>query len=148
SDVCSSDLPVVKTRSINDVPMLALTLWSDRYDDFQIRQMAEEVSSEIKKIKDVSTIKEIGGRSRELKVVLDKDKMAENGVDVLSIMQSIQANNGRMQSGSFVQHDQEFFLTPGQFLASKEDMESLVVGVHQQLPVYLKQVAQINDAAG
>ncbi len=140
--------PVVKTRSINDVPMLALTLWSDRYDDFQIRQMAEEVSSEIKKIKDVSTIKEIGGRSRELKVVLDKDKMAENGVDVLSIMQMIQANNGRMQSGSFVQHDQEFLLTTGQFLASKEDMENLVVGVHQQLPVYLKQVAQINDAAG
>lgn len=140
--------PVVKTRSINDVPMLALTLWSDRYDDFQIRQMAEEVSSEIKKIKDVSTIKEIGGRSRELKVVLDKDKMAENGVDALSIMQMIQANNGSMQSGSFVQHDQEFLLTTGQFLASKEDMENLVVGVHQQMPVYLKQVAQINDAAG
>ncbi|WP_312698392.1 efflux RND transporter permease subunit [Sphingobacterium mizutaii] len=140
--------PVVKTRSINDVPMLALTLWSDRYDDFQIRQMAEEVSSEIKKIKDVSTINEIGGRSRELKVVLDKDKMAENGVDALSIMQMIQANNGSMQSGSFVQHDQEFLLTTGQFLASKEDMENLVVGVHQQMPVYLKQVAQINDAAG
>lgn len=140
--------PVVKTRSINDVPMLALTLWSDRYDDFQIRQMAEEVSSEIKKIKDVSTIKEIGGRNRELKVVLDKDKMAENGVDALSIMQMIQANNGSMQSGSFVQHDQEFLLTTGQFLASKEDMENLVVGVHQQMPVYLKQVAQINDAAG
>lgn len=140
--------PIVKTRSINDVPMLALTLWSDRYDDFQIRQMAEEVSSEIKKIKDVSTIKEIGGRSRELKVVLDKDKMAENGVDALSIMQMIQANNGSMQSGSFVQHDQEFLLTTGQFLASKEDMENLVVGVHQQMPVYLKQVAQINDAAG
>lgn len=140
--------PVVKTRSINDVPMLALTLWSDRYDDFQIRQMAEEVSSEIKKIKDVSTIKEIGGRSRELKVVLDKDKMAENGVDALSIMQMIQANNGSMQSGSFVQHDQEFLLTTGQFLASKEDMENLVVGVHQQMPVYLKQVAQINDASG
>ena len=140
--------PVVKTRSINDVPMLALTLWSDRYDDFQIRQMAEEVSSEIKKIKDVSTIKEIGGRSRELKVILDKDKMAENGVDALSIMQMIQANNGSMQSGSFVQHDQEFLLTTGQFLAIKEDMENLVVGVHQQMPVYLKQVAQINDAAG
>ncbi|WP_313512348.1 efflux RND transporter permease subunit [Sphingobacterium sp.] len=140
--------PIVKTRSINDVPMLALTLWSDRYDDFQIRQMAEEVSAEIKKIKDVSTIKEIGGRSRELKVILDKDKMAENGVDALSIMQMIQANNGSMQSGSFVQHDQEFLLTTGQFLATKEDMENLVVGVHQQMPVYLRQVAQINDAAG
>jgi multidrug efflux pump subunit AcrB len=140
--------PMVKTRSIDDVPMLALTLWSDEYDDFQIRQIAEEVSSEVKKIKDVSTIREIGGRNRELKVVLDKDKMAENGVDVLGIMQMIQANNGSMQSGSFVQNDTEYLVTTGQFISSKEDVENLVVGVHQNMPVYLKQVATIQDGAG
>lgn len=140
--------PMVKTRSIDDVPMLALTLWSDEYDDFQIRQIAEEVSSEVKKIKDVSTIREIGGRSRELKVVLDKDKMAENGVDALGIMQMIQANNGSMQSGSFVQNDTEYLVTTGQFISSKEDVENLVVGVHQNMPVYLKQVATIQDGAG
>lgn len=140
--------PMVKTRSIDDVPMLALTLWSEEYDDFQIRQIAEEVSSEVKKIKDVSTIREIGGRSRELKVVLDKDKMAENGVDALGIMQMIQANNGSMQSGSFVQSDTEYLVTTGQFISSKEDVENLVVGVHQNMPVYLKQVATIQDGAG
>ncbi len=140
--------PIVKTRSIDDVPMLALTLWSEEYDDFQIRQIAEEVSSEVKKIKDVSTIREIGGRSRELKVVLDKDKMAENGVDALGIMQMIQANNGSMQSGSFVQNDTEYLVTTGQFISSKEDVENLVVGVHQNMPVYLKQVATIQDGAG
>ncbi|MGE4347433.1 MAG: efflux RND transporter permease subunit [Flavobacteriaceae bacterium] len=140
--------PMVKTRSIDDVPMLALTLWSDEYDDFQIRQIAEEVATEVKKIKDVSNIKEIGGRSRELKVVLDKDKMAENGVDALGIMQMIQANNASMQSGSFVQNDAEYLVTTGQFISSKEDVENLVVGVHQNMPVYLKQVATIQDGAG
>ncbi|MDY0090377.1 MAG: efflux RND transporter permease subunit [Flavobacteriaceae bacterium] len=140
--------PIVKTRSIDDVPMLGLTFWSDTYDDFQIRQIAEEVSSEVKKIKDVSTIREIGGRNRELKVVLDKDKMAENGVDALGIMQMIQANNGSMQSGSFVQNDTEYLVTTGQFISSKEDVENLVVGIHQNMPVYLKQVATIQDGAG
>lgn len=140
--------PMIKTRSIDDVPMLALTLWSDEYDDFQIRQIAEEVSSEIKKIKDVSTIREIGGRNRELKVVLDKDKMSENGVDALGIMQMIQANNGSIQSGSFVQNDTEYLVTTGRFIASKEDVENLVVGVHRNMPVYLKQVATIGDGAG
>lgn len=140
--------PMVKTRSIDDVPMLALTLWSDGYDDFQIRRIAEEVSSDIKKIKDVSTIREIGGRNRELKVVLDKDKMAENGIDALGIMQMIQANNGSMQSGSFVQNDTEYLVTTGQFISSKEDVENLVVGVHRNMPVYLKQVANIQDGAG
>lgn len=137
--------PMVRTRSIDDVPMLALTLWSEQYDDFQIRQIAEEVSSEIKKINDVASTKEIGGRSRQLKIVLDIDKMAESGIDPLQVMQMIQANNGSMQSGSFVKNDTEYLLTTGQFLSSVKDVENLVVGVHQNMPVYLKQIAQISD---
>jgi multidrug efflux pump subunit AcrB len=137
--------PIVKTRSIDDVPMLGLTLWSETQDDFQLRQIAEELTSEIEKVKDVAITKEIGGSNRELKVVLDKDKMAENGVDALGIMQMIQANNGSSQSGSFVQNDQEYLVTTGQFLSNAEDVENLVVGVNKNMPVYLKQVATIQD---
>lgn len=139
--------PMVKTRSIDDVPMLGVTLWSDKMDDFELRQVAEEVTSEIEKVKDVAITKEIGGRNREVKVVLDKDKMAENGVDALSVMQMIQANNGSAQSGSFVQKDQEFLVTTGQFLATSEDVENLVVGINQNMPVYLKQIASVQDGA-
>jgi multidrug efflux pump subunit AcrB len=137
--------PMVKTRSIDDVPMLGVTLWSEKLNDFQIRQIAEEVTSEIEKVKDVAITKEIGGRTRELKVVLDKDKMAENRVDALGIMQMIQANNGSSQSGSFVNNDKEYLLTTGEFLATSEDVENLVVGVNANLPVYLKQVATVQD---
>jgi multidrug efflux pump subunit AcrB len=137
--------PMVKTRSIDDVPMLGITLWSETQDDFQLRQIAEEVTSEIEKVKDVAITKEIGGSNRELKVVLDKDKMAENGVDALGIMQMIQANNGSSQSGSFVQNDQEYLVTTGQFLSNAEDVENLVVGVNKNMPVYLKQVATVQD---
>ncbi|MBC7844965.1 MAG: efflux RND transporter permease subunit [Flavobacterium sp.] len=137
--------PMVKTRSIDDVPMLGLTLWSETQDDFQLRQIAEEVTSEIEKVKDVAITKEIGGSNRELKVILDKDKMAENGMDALGIMQMIQANNGSSQSGSFVQNDQEYLVTTGQFLSNAEDVENLVVGVNKNLPVYLKQVAKVQD---
>lgn len=137
--------PLVKTRSIDDVPMLGLTLWSAHYNDFQIRQIAEELTNEIEKIKDVSITREIGGRTRQLKVVLDKSKLAENGLDALSIMQMVQANNGSAQSGSFVQNDTEYLVTTGQFLKTQEDVENLVVGVHKNFPVYLKQVATIED---
>ena len=137
--------PVVKTRSIDDVPMLGLTLWSENYNDFDLRQIAEEVTSEIEKVKDVSITKVIGGRNRELKVVLDKDKMAGNGVDALGIMQMIQANNSSSQSGSFVNNDTEYLITTGRFLQTAEDVENLVVGVNQNMPVYLKQVATIQD---
>lgn len=137
--------PIVKTRSIDDVPMLGITLWSEKQDAFQLRQIAEEVTSEIEKVKDVAITKEIGGNNRELKVILDKDKMAESGVDALSIMQMIQANNGSSQSGSFVQKDEEYLVTTGKFLTTAEDVENLVVGVNKNMPVYLKQVATIQD---
>ncbi|MCZ8145221.1 efflux RND transporter permease subunit [Flavobacterium sp.] len=137
--------PIVKTRSIDDVPMLGLTLWSEKYNDFELRQIAEEVTSEIEKVKDVAITKEIGGRNREVKVILDKDKMAETGVDPLGIMQMIQANNGSSQSGALVHGDQEYLVTTGQFLQTAEDIEELVVGVYQNRPVYLKQVATVED---
>jgi len=139
--------PMVKTRSIDDVPMLGITLWSEKQDDFQLRQIAEEVTSEIEKVKDVAITKEIGGSNRELKVILDKDKMAENGVDALGIMQMIQANNGSSQSGAFVENDQEYLLKTGRFLENADDVENLVVGVNRNMPVYLKQVAKVQDGA-
>ncbi len=137
--------PIVKTRSIDDVPMMGLTLWSDKYDDYQLRQMGEELATEIKKIKDVSVTKVIGGRTRQLKVILDKDKLAGNGLDALNILQMIQANNGSNQSGSFVKNDQEFLVTTGQFFSTQQDVENLVVGTNQDMPVYLKQVATVED---
>ncbi|AXP79693.1 Efflux pump membrane transporter BepG [Mariniflexile rhizosphaerae] len=137
--------PIVKTRSIDDVPMLGLTLWSENYDDYQLRQIAEELISEIEKVKDVSITKVIGGRNRELKVSLDKDKMAESGVDALGIIQMVKANNSSSQSGSFVNNDTEYLITTGRFLETKEDVEDLVIGVNQNMPVYLKQVAAITD---
>ena len=128
--------PMVKTRSIDDVPMLGLTLWSEKYSDFQLRQISEELASEVKKIKDVSLTNVIGGSPRQLKIILDREKMAESSVDALLVMQMIQANNGSSQSGSFVSNDQEYLLTTGQFLTSKDDVENLVVGTSNNMPVY------------
>ena len=137
--------PMVKTRAIDDVPMLGITLWSENYDDYQLKRIAGELKNEVEKIKDVSITKTIGGRNRELKVVLDKDKMAENGVDAIGIMQMIQTNNQQSQSGSFVKNDTEYLVTTGKFLTNVEDVENLVVGVYKNMPVYLKQIAHIQD---
>ena len=137
--------PIVKTRSIDDVPMLGLTLWSEKYSDFQLRQIAEELNNEIEKVKDVATTKEIGGRNRMLKITLDKEKMGENKVDPLSVMQMIQANNNSSQSGSIVHGDREDLITTGQFIRTSEDVGNIVVGTNQNMPVYLRQIAKIED---
>ncbi|MDX6745265.1 efflux RND transporter permease subunit [Polaribacter sp. PL03] len=137
--------PLVKTRAIDDVPMLGLTLWSESYSDYQLRQMAQELETEIKKINDVSITHKIGGRNRQLRVVLDKDKLASSGLDFLSVSEMIKANNTQLASGSFDKNDTEFLVNTGKFLASVTDVENLVVGVQQNRPIYLKQIASIVD---
>ncbi|MFD0762627.1 efflux RND transporter permease subunit [Lutibacter aestuarii] len=138
-------IPLVKTRAIDDVPMLALTLWSENYDDYQLKQIASELTSEIEKINDVAITKKIGGRNRQVRVILDKDKMAESGLDLLSITQKIQVNNQQLNSGSFDQNNTEYLINTGNFLSNVKDVENLVVGVQQNKPIYLKQIATITD---
>ncbi|MFY0714555.1 efflux RND transporter permease subunit [Seonamhaeicola sp. NFXS20] len=136
-------MPLIKTRAIDDVPMLGLTLWSENYDDFQLKQIANELNNEIKKINDVSVTQKIGGRDRELRVVLDKDKLAASGLDFLSVSKMIKANNQQLSAGTFNSNDTEFLVNTGRFLATTKDVENLVVGVQQKQPIYLKQVASI-----
>ncbi|TDU40484.1 multidrug efflux pump subunit AcrB [Gelidibacter sediminis] len=138
-------LPLVKTRAIDDVPMLGLTLWSENYDDFQLSKMAQELEDEIKKVNDVAITHKIGGRERQVRVVLDKDKLAASGLDFLSVSEMIKANNSQLSSGSFDKNDTEFLINTGKFLESAKDVENLVVGVQQNRPIYLKQVATIID---
>ncbi|MCB0372814.1 MAG: efflux RND transporter permease subunit [Muricauda sp.] len=138
-------MPLVKTRAIDDVPMLALTLWSDEYNDFELREISGELINEIEKVNGVSITKKIGGRSRQLRIVVDKDKMAESGVDLLAVAQMIKANNQQMDAGNFLSNDTEFHIATGKFLETKEDLENLIVGTKQGQPIYLKQVATVLD---
>ncbi|SFZ92327.1 Multidrug efflux pump subunit AcrB [Flaviramulus basaltis] len=137
--------PLVKTRAIDDVPMLGLTLWSENYDDYQLKQMAQELTDEIEKVNDVAVTHKIGGRDRQMRVVLDKDKLAVSGLDFLAVSEMIKANNTQLSAGSFDKGDTEFLVNTGRFLETVEDVENLVVGVQQNQPIYLKQVAKIVD---
>lgn len=138
-------LPLVKTRAIDDVPVLGLTFWSENYDDFQLRQLVQEVNSEIEKVNGVAITQIIGGRSREFSVLLDKDKLAENNVDILGVAQTIQASNHQSSTGTLTSQDQEFRVHTGNFLQSEEDLGNLIVGTHEMKPVYLKQVATVTS---
>ncbi len=138
-------MPLVKSRAIDDVPMMGLTLWSEKYDDYMLKRVAQEIEDEIKKITDVSITNVIGGRSREMRVILDKDKLAESGVDFLGVAKYIRSNNQEFSSGSFNNGDQEFMVKSGTFLKNSEDLLNLIVGVNNGRPVYLKQLGTVVD---
>ena len=138
-------MPMIKTRAIDDVPVLGLTLWSETADDYQLKQLTNELNSEIEKINGVGITKIIGGRSRQISVVLDKDKMAENKVDFINVAQKIQISNQEFSSGTIKNNDTEYIINSGNFLSTADDVENLIIGVNKNTPVYLKQVASIKD---
>lgn len=141
-------MPLIKTRSINDVPILTLTLWSDTHDDYQIRRVAQELDNEIKSIADVAETKIHGGRSRTVEVILKKEKMASMRIDPLRVAQTIQAANSEFKSGTFTKNDQEFLVQTGNFLETADDVGSLVIDVREGAPILLRDVAEIKDGPG
>jgi hypothetical protein len=78
--------PTVKPRSIDDVPILALTLWSKRYGDFELRRIAAQVDDTIKQTSDVSAVALIGGERREVRITLNQARLAAYRLSPLQMM--------------------------------------------------------------
>ena len=133
--------PMIKARSIDDVPILALTLWGPRYDGYQLRAIADEVQHSIEQIPDVSETSVIGGLPRTLRVVLSTAKLNGYGVSPMAIAASLEAANARLQTGSFSENNQEINVEAGNLFASTKDLESVVVAANHGRPVYLRDVA-------
>ncbi len=137
--------PIIKPRSIDDVPILALTFWSNRYDSYTLRRIASEVDREIKSIDDVSQTQIIGGERRQIRVLLDSGKMAGYGVAPATIMGALGRANQRLQVGEFAAANEEYNVETGDFLRDAEDVGRVVVGVSSGRPVYVRDVAEVRD---
>ncbi len=133
--------PLIKVRSIDDVPIMALTLWGKNYDSYELRQIAGELQSQLKQIDDVSETRIIGGLPRQVRVVLDTQKLAAYGMTAGAIVAHLEAANARAIAGSFAHDNQEFEVEAGRFLGKADDLRQVVVGVYQGKPVYLRDVA-------
>src|SRR5512139_232713 len=120
--------PLIKPRSIDDVPILALTLWSDRYDHYDLRRIAAQVHDEIKQVNDVSEVKIIGGQRRQVRVILDSAKMAAYRMAPVAVIPILERENRQLSSGSFSSDNREFLVDTGGFLRTAEEVGSIVIG--------------------
>jgi multidrug efflux pump subunit AcrB len=114
--------PLIKPRSIDDVPILALTLWSDHYDSFMLRRAAAQLHDQIKEVRDVSEVKIIGGQRRQVRVVLDRAKMAAHNLAPAAVLPMLQQANRQLQSWSFSSGNQEFLVESGGFLTNADEV--------------------------
>jgi multidrug efflux pump subunit AcrB len=143
------DQPIIKPRGIDDVPVMALTLWTDdpQRSATDLADVAHTLEAELKRIPGTRDIYTIGAPDRAVMVRLDPARLASHGLTVDELVTALQAANLARQAGERVGADGLAQVTSGQFLADRDDVASLVLGVSNGQPVRLQDVASVTDTA-
>ncbi len=139
--------PLIKPKSIDDVPILALTFHSARYNHLTLRRLVAEVDDAVKAVPLVAETKIVGGARRQVRVLLDPVRLASRNLSAAGLVPMLQQANRQYRSGGLTTNNQEFVIETGAFLTSAEDLGNVVVGVFGGRPVYLREVAKIVDGA-
>lgn len=137
--------PLIKMRSIDDVPVLALTLWSPRYSGYELRRLADELRVKIEEVPGVGEVSLTGGERRTVRVLLDPERLAARHLAPAQLSAAIQAANERRPAGAIAVGNREFQLELGTVLATARDVGDVVVGATRDRPVLLRDVAAIFD---
>jgi multidrug efflux pump subunit AcrB len=136
---------LVKPVEIDDVPIVMLTLYSDRHNDHELRRIGEEFVSRLSEVENISRTSIIGGRSREIRVELDPERMTGYNVSPLEVFQALEGSDTSVTAGSYLQENKEIVVRSNLFLTSALDVSEVVVGVFEERPVYIGDIATVKD---
>ena len=137
--------PLIKARTIDDVPILALTFHSPRYDHLLLRRLVAQVDDAVKQVPQVAETTLIGGAQRQVRVLLDPVRLAARNLSPAGLVPMLQQANRQYSAGSLTSDNQEVVVETGAFLQTAADVGSVVVGAYSGKPVYLRDVADIVD---
>ncbi len=136
---------MVKPVEIDDVPIVTLTLYSDKVSDHELRRVGEEVVNRLSRLENVSRSCVVGGRPREIRVEVNPEKMKGFNISFQDINTALAGADVSIQAGTFNKANRSVTLTSSSFLSSVTEVENLVIAVRNERPVYLSDVAQVID---
>jgi len=139
--------PLVTLHGINEVPIFTLTLsgGSDAGDGYILRQQAAELANELKRIPDVAETWVIGGAPREVSVTLDPQALAARGLSAAAVFHVLGVNNSELPAGNILSANRSIPVRVGHLLRSVEQVSGVVVGVMNDRPITLRDVAEVRD---
>jgi multidrug efflux pump subunit AcrB len=138
----------VKPVEVDDVPIVMLALWSDhpeRSSDFELRRLADEVSTHLQAIGNTSEIKVVGGRPRTIRILPQPESLAARQSTSRDIVHALQVSNVLQSAGRWSFGNESILLESGDFIRSVEALEQTVINVVDGVPVYLQDVAEVVD---
>jgi multidrug efflux pump subunit AcrB len=137
--------PLIKPKGIDDVPIVTATLWTEdpNRGAYDLQQVAHAIEVELKRVPGTRDIYTIGGADRVVHVLLDPQKMSGYNIALSDLRQSLMAANFSRDAGELVADNFEIPVQAGTFLTDAEEIGSLVVGVFDDKPVFLRNVATV-----
>jgi multidrug efflux pump subunit AcrB len=141
--------PLIKPKGIDDVPIVAITLWSEDpllgADD--LLRVARSIDTELQRVPGTRNIEIIGGPERVVRVTLDPQRLTGYGLAIDDLSRALAAANASRDAGGFVTGNREILVQAGTFLSTPEEVADLVVGVKDGAPVFLHDVAEVTLGA-
>ncbi len=139
--------PVIKPRGIDDVPIVSLTFWTKdpERSAYDMQQVARAVEIELKRIKGTRDVSTLGGPDHAIRVLIDPERMNAYGVTPQEIANALKVSNALQSSGSLTAGNREILVQTGTYLESAGDVKRLVVAVRDRKPVFLADVAKVED---
>ncbi len=137
--------PIIRSMNVDDVPIVTVTLASQKYDDYALKRVADRLTDGLRTMQDVSAVYVKGGRDRQIRVELNPDRMQAFGITLDQVRQVLAASNVSVTLGDVVQagERQQVFLEG--YLATAQELETLVVDQVQGRTLYLGNIAEIVD---
>jgi multidrug efflux pump subunit AcrB len=139
--------PIVKPRGIDDVPIVALTLWSEdpALTAYSLERVAHALEVELKSVPGTRDIATLGGPGRTVRVLLDVEKLNAYRLSVSEVRQALAAANASGPAGQVVARGAAIQVQAGTFLQSAKDVSDLAIGTFDGRPVYVSDVASVSD---
>ncbi|HUY84689.1 MAG TPA: efflux RND transporter permease subunit, partial [Steroidobacteraceae bacterium] len=141
--------PLIKPKGIDDVPIVTLTLWSrdPHIGGFALGKVARAMISEIKRVPNTRNVATIGDIKPTVRVELDPQRLAADGLTAADLAASLQAANFVRQAGDVIHDGREMPVQAGTFLATRADVGRLIVATRDGQPIYLDEVAKVTTQA-
>ncbi len=141
--------PLVKPKGIDDVPIVSATLWTEDPDrgTHELLMVAHALEAEIKRVAGTRDVYTIGGAPNIVHVELDPQRVAGYGMTLEDLRFALLASNVVTQAGSLISNNVEIPVQAGTFLSSAEDVAGMVVGLFEDRPVYLDDIADVRAGA-
>jgi multidrug efflux pump subunit AcrB len=139
---------MLRPIEVDDVPIMLLALWSDtpeRYGNFELRRLAEDVSTFLQGIEQTSEVNIVGGRPRTIRILIDPESMGARRTTAADIFNALQVSNVLQVVDQWAYNNESIVLESGDFVRSVDELNSFVVNVIDGIPVYLGDIAEIID---